>query len=80
MKKRVDGVLQRYWKRTARTKTVEMSGRYEFCGKSKDLYQAVVKAHRYVPKRFVNVSAEKFAEHPEQYGYQGEWIEKEIES
>ncbi len=80
MKKRVDGVLQRYWKRTARTKTVEMSGRYEFWGKGKDFYQGVVKAHGYVPKRFVNVSAEKFAEHPEQYGYQGEWIEKEIES
>ncbi len=78
--KRADGVLQRYWKQTKRMKVAEMSGRYEFWGKGKDLYRAVVKAHKYVPKRFVNVPAEKFAEHPEQYGYQGKWVEKEVES
>jgi len=78
--RRADGVLQRYWKHTKRMKVTEMSGRYEFWGKGKDLYRAVVKAHRYVPKGFVNVSAEKFVAHPEKYGYEGEWIEKEVES
>jgi predicted cupin superfamily sugar epimerase len=79
-KKRKDGVRQRYWKQTKRKKTVEAKGRYEFHGTGKDLYKAVVKAHRIVPKGFVTVSAEKFVEHPEEYGLVGEWIEKEIES
>ena len=79
-KKRKDGIRQRYWKRTNRKKTVESSGRYEFSGKGKDLYKAVVKALKIVPKGFVTVSAEKFVEQPEQYGCPGEWIEKEIES
>ena len=57
-----------------------MSGRYEFWGKGKDLYKAVVKAQEYVPKKFVNVSAEKFVAHPENYGHPGEWIDKEVES
>jgi hypothetical protein len=78
--KRADGVFQRYWKQTKRMRAADMSGRYEFWGKGKNLYQAVVNAHRYVPKRFVNVSAEKFVEHPEHYGYQGKWIERQIES
>jgi hypothetical protein len=30
-----------------------MSGRYEFHGKGKDLYEAVRKAHEFVPKGFV---------------------------
>jgi hypothetical protein len=79
-KKRVDGVRQRYWKQTKRKKTVEARGRYEFSGKGRDLYKAVVKAHRIVPRGFVTVSAEKFVEHPEDYGSAGEWIEKEVES
>ena len=79
-KKRVDGIRQRYWKHTTRKKAVEASGRYEFSGKGKDLYKAVVKAHKIVPKGFVTVSAEKFLERPEDYGLAGEWIEKEVES
>jgi hypothetical protein len=79
-KKRKDGFRQRYWKQTKRKKTVEASGRYEFHGAGKDLYKAVVKAHRIVPKGFVTVSAEKFVDQPEEYGLVGEWIEKEIES
>jgi hypothetical protein len=79
-KKRKDGVRQRYWKQTKRKKTVEDSGRYEFHGTGKDLYKAVVKAHRIVPKGFVTVSAEKFVEQPEQYGFPGEWIDREVES
>lgn len=79
-KKRKDGIRQRYWKKTKRMKTVEMSGRYEFRGKGKDLYKAVVKAHRFMPKGFVDVSAEKFLQHPEKYGVEGEWVEKEIVS
>lgn len=77
---RKDGIKQRYWRKTKRMKTVEMSGRYEFYGKGKDLYKAVVKAHRFMPKGFVTVSAEKFVETPEKYGFEGEWIEKQIES
>ena len=57
-----------------------MSGRYEFHGKGRDLYSAVVKAHRLVPKGFVDVSAEQFLKHPEWYGFEGEWIEKEVAS
>jgi hypothetical protein len=79
-KKRKDGFRQRYWKQTKRKKTVETSGRYEFHGTGKALYEAVVKAHRIVPKGFVTVSAEKFVDQPEDYGLAGEWIEKEIES
>jgi len=79
-KRRVDGILQRYRKKTTRMKKVEMSGRYEFSGKGKDLYKALVKAHRIMPKGFVDVSAEKFLKQPEEYGYEGEWIEREIKS
>lgn len=78
--KRKDGFRQRYWKKTKRTKTVEMSGRYEFHGKGKDLYKAVVEATYIVPKGFVDVSAEEFLKRPEKYGFEGEWIEKEVES
>lgn len=79
-KKRVDGIRQRYWKKTKKLKKTEISGRYEFYGKGKDLYKAVIKAHRFMPKGFVTVSAEKFVESPEKYGFEGEWIEKEIQS
>lgn len=79
-KKRKDGIRQRYWKRTGRTKTVEGKGRYEFHGKGKDLYKAVVKAHSIVPKGYVDVSAEEFLKDPEKYGSEGEWIEREIKS
>lgn len=78
--KRRDGIRQRYWKLTGRKKTVEMKGRYEFYGKGKDLYKAVVKAHQLMPKGFVDVSAEEFLRQPEKYGFEGEWTEKEIES
>ena len=38
-------------------------------------------SHRYMPRdRFVDVSAEKFVEHPERYGSEGEWIDREVES
>jgi len=79
-KKRKDGIRQRYWKKTKRTKKAVESGRYEFHGKGRELYKAVIKAHRYMPKGFVDVSAEKFLEHPERYGLEGEWIEREVES
>jgi hypothetical protein len=79
-KKRADGIRQRYWKQTKRKKTVEDSGRYEFHGKGKDLYKAIVKAHRIMPKGFVTVSAEKFLERPEKYGFAGNWIDRQVES
>jgi len=78
--KRKDGVRQRYWKLTGRKKTVESKGRYEFHGKGKDLYKAVIKAHEIMPKGFVDVSAEEFLKHPEKYGFEGEWIDREVES
>jgi len=71
---------QRYWKTIKRTRKVIMSGRYEFHGRGRDLYKAVVKAHRIMPRKFIDVSAEKFLEHPEKYGIEGEWIDKEVES
>ena len=79
-KRRKDGIKQRYWKKTKRLKTVSGKGRYEFSGKSKDLYKAVVKAHQNVPKGYVDVPADKFLKHPEKYGYEGQWIEKDIDS
>jgi hypothetical protein len=78
--KRRDGIRQRYWKLTGRKKNVEMKGRYEFHGKGKELYEAVVKAHQIVPRGFVDVSADEFLKHPEKYGSEGSWIEREVES
>lgn len=78
--RRVDGIRQRYWEKTTRTRTSETSGRYEFSGSGKDLYKAVVLAHQYMPDGFVSVSAERFIENPEDYGFEGEWIDKEVES
>lgn len=79
-KRRKDGVKQRYWKKTTRTKKAVESGRYEFHGKSKDLYKAVVLAHRLVPKGFIDVSAKKFLEQPDEYGFEGGWIDREVKS
>jgi hypothetical protein len=79
-KRRRDGVKQRYWKKTARTKKAVMSGRYEFSGSGKALYRAVVKAVHIVPRGFVQVSAEDFLNNPEKYGFDGVWIDREVES
>jgi len=79
-KRRRDGIKQRYWKKTTRLKKVTMSRRYEFYGKGKDLYKAIVKAHQLMPKGFVDVSAREFLEHPERYGHEGSWIDREVES
>lgn len=79
-KYRKDGVKQRYWVKTKRFKTVRVSGRYEFYGRGKDLSRAVRKARRFVPRGFVTVSAEDFLRHPERYGFEGEWIEREVRS
>lgn len=78
--RRKDGIRQRYWKLTRRMKRVEGKGRYEFYGKNKPLYKAVIKAHRLMPRGFVDVSAEEFLKHPEKYGLEGEWIDREVES
>ena len=61
-KRRIDGVKQRYWKKTTRMKRVVMRGRYEFHGKGRHLYRAVVKAHQLMPKGFIDVSAKEFLE------------------
>jgi hypothetical protein len=71
---------RRYWKKVMRTKWVEGKGRYEFEGKGKDLYKAIVKAHEYMPKGYVKVEAKKFLDNPEQYGEKGRWIERDVES
>ena len=75
-----DGIRQRYWKLTGRKKRIEGKGRYEFHGKGKDLYKAVVKAHSIVSKGHVDVSAQEFLKDPEKYGSEGSWIEKDIVS
>ena len=79
-KRRVDGIKQRYWKKTTRTKKVEKSVRYEFTGKGKEVYKAVQIATRLPPKGFITVSAKEFLEKPYDYGFDGEWIDREIES
>lgn len=89
-KRRVDGVKQRYWrktevkqryrKKTSRLMKAVKKGRYEFHGKGKDLFKAVIKAHTILPKGYIHVPAQTFLEKPEKYGVEGEWIEREIES
>lgn len=58
------------------------SRRYEFYGRGKDLYHAVVLALDYPPKkRFVTVSAKDFALNPFKYGGRGDWVDDpEVES
>jgi hypothetical protein len=58
------------------------SGRYEFSGSGRDLYEAIVQAHELVPReRFVNVSAREFLEDPFEYGVWGRWVDRpEVES
>lgn len=79
-KRRTDGIMQRYWKKTTRTREADMKGRFEFIGKGKELYQAVVKAHHIMPKDYITVSAKEFVRYPERYGYVGEWIDREVSS
>jgi len=80
-KRRVDGIKQRYWKKTTRYKKVVVSsGRYEFYGKGRDLYGAIWLAHQIMPNGYVVVSAAEFLAHPEKYGTGGFWIDKEVES
>jgi len=71
---------RRVWKTTASMKKVEREGRYEFHGRGRDLYKAVMEAHQTMPKGYVDVSAEEFLEHPEEYGTPGAWIKREVES
>ena len=71
---------RRVWKKTTRTNKVVMSGRYEFHGKGRDLYRAIMKALTIVPKGYIIVSAEKFLSRPMKYGYEGKWIDREVES
>ena len=79
--RRKDGIRQRYWhKPKGRFKKAVASGRYEFQGKGKDLYKAVVKAHQIMPKGFVDVPAERFLKSPEKYGFKGSWVDIDIDS
>ena len=78
--KRSDGVRQRYWHKTRRLKKVVGKGRYEFHGGGRDLYRAVVEAHRTMPEGYVDVSAEEFLEDPLKYGSKGYWVEREVAS
>jgi hypothetical protein len=84
-KKRIDGVRQRYWKKTKRMRKATIRGRYELHGTGRTLYKAIalIRTRQLVPKayrRFVDVSATKFLEHPEEYSDEGSWIESEVES
>jgi len=72
---------RRVWKTPkGRFKKVVRERRYEFSSPGKDLYRAIVKAHRVIPKGFIDVSAEEFLRHPELYDLEGEWIDRKIES
>jgi len=66
----------------ARVKGRVSSRRYEFYGRGRDLYHAVVLAIDYPPKqRFVTVSAKEFISNPFKYGGGGHWVaEPEVES
>ena len=80
-KRRKDGVKQRYWKiKRGCVKKVALKGRYEFSGKGRDLYKAVILAHTYMPKGFIDVPAEEFIQDPEEYGFEGQWIDFDVES
>ena len=79
-KRRIDGIKQRYWKKTSRTKKALVKGRYEFSGTGKDLYKAIVTAENVVPKGYVDVSAKRFIDNPQKFGYEGEWIDREVTS
>ena len=84
-KRRIDGIKQRYWKKTKRMKKATIRGRYELHGTGRTLYKAIalIKGRHLVPKahrRFVDVTARKYLEHPERYSDEGSWIESEVES
>jgi len=66
-------------------KKATIRGRFELHGTGWVLYKAIalIKGRQLVPKahkRFVDVSARKFLEHPERYSDEGSWIESEVES
>ena len=71
---------RRVLKKTKRTKKVVVSGRYELHGRGRDLYKAIVKAHEVMPRGYIDVSAVEFLEHPEEYGVEGQWIERDVEA
>jgi hypothetical protein len=80
-KRRKDGILQRFWKKTKRVKKKLLDNiRIELSGKGKDVYKAVVKTYHYIPKGYIKTSAQKFLENPEKFAYEGDWVEWEIES
>ena len=59
----------------------EVGQRYDFHGTGRDLYRAIILAHRIVPKRrFVRVSAREFLANPFRYGERGYWIDRKVES
>ena len=66
----------------ARVKGRVSSRRYQFYGRGKELYHAVVLALDYPPrKRFVTLSAKEFVTNPFKYGGGGHWVsEPEVES
>jgi hypothetical protein len=71
---------RRVWKTTKALRRVEGKGRYEFSGTGKELYRAIMTGHHYMPRGYVDVEAREFTEHPGDYGDEGYWIEKRIES
>jgi hypothetical protein len=79
-KLRKDGIKQRYWKNTKRTKGETKKGRYEFQGTGKQLYNAVVQAQKFMPKGYFDITAEEFLKDPEKYSEVGHWVERDIDS
>jgi hypothetical protein len=79
--RRKDGIKQRYWKiKHGCFKNMPMKGRYVFYGTGRELYRAMFKALKNVPKGYVDVSAQAFIDDPLKYGWVGWWIDRTVES
>ena len=77
---RRDGVIQRYHKWTYIRVVAEERGRYEFSGKGRDLFRAIIIAMKHPPNGFVDVDASDFIANPREYSVSGEWIDYVIDS
>ena len=78
--RRRDGVIQRYWMWKEVKIITEESGRYEFYGRGRDLYEAIRIAHHYPPNKFVEVDAREFIRNPRKFSVDGVWVSYDIES
>jgi hypothetical protein len=83
VKRRKDGVKQRYWLKVARStsKFVKGGERLTVFGSAKDVAQVKNKIDResWIPKRKFQdrVDAKGFLKSPEKYARKGDWVERE---